>query len=879
MSLLNAFLNEPYRDPKDIWVSPRGDGIKGTGTLQDAFNGSVTLDRALPANLEVNWKEVLVVTGIHEYAEGNQINIGAEAEEEAGVPADSPFLGDFSVDSVVSARAFTFRLDSKEPPVLVPPNAQPPLRGRFKTIRVDPPPPPPPAPNAEPIAATVYWPVAKVTVGQPHGFSEFDVVEMANASNNLFNGRFVIPGGQGNVFRFPVYGTVSGDMTLTGLTAARVRYLFDELMRSLPENIRIHLSAGVFETRGNAFGMTGHGWKPLQGWNMVGAGMDISTLRMATAYGAPRTNPFAVIGMLHLEAANYASVSDLTIDCNMAGNRGTTVGATALYGSHTRLRRVHAINWGTETPYECFVLAVGTGDPDVGRVDCQVEDCLVNRPWTNNVVVTTCLPVGFGGGDHGVHNVGCVARNNLIDGEFRYDYESPVESLTAAGSTATLVSSKPHGRKVNDWIVVSGALVNQEPDNPFNGSFKVTELPSDDPVHKLKYVMDSVPTATPTGTIFLGRSPSLPAVLDGVGSYTIGAGLIATLKTQTAHFRTPGSIANVSGVLRHPDRFRGVALNGAFEVVDVLNYKELKIQLTSGAETPTEDYPFYGGIGANLHGGGAAGRAAITEGNRYLNLWHAIYSDTNSIGDVVVRYNYMSNVWTGIFFAKGLTGTLIAIDKIVQSSPPNVALVTLFEPHGLKKGDAVQILNATGENGQFYNGFFSIDSVPDENRFTYIMKGIPNADASGSLQYAELWQVGRLVFESNVIELVRSDAFTRPDVEPAGMLIGGDGHVQPYVYRYLSIRKNTIRTTGFPPAATYGGLGMVIDSCEKGNVEDNTIDLPGSTRIEFSNSGSIRFFHNATPSGRLIQAKNRNTLSLADDLVTKIEDAVTLALL
>jgi hypothetical protein len=467
MSLLNAFLNEPYRDPKNIWVSPRGDGIRGTGTLQDAFNASVAIDRPLSASLSVDSKEFLVITaGAHNYSKGQSVTIGAVAEEEAGVPADSPYLGTFTVAERLSDRGFTIVLAA-------PPGAAPPLRGRFEI------------PPGSKDYVTVYWPVAKVTTAQAHGFSLFDVVEMANASNNLFNGRFitpsgVTPGGEApNVFRFPVYGS-SGDVSLTGLTAARVRYLFDELMRSLPENIRIHLGPGVFETRGNAIGMPGHGWKPLQGWNMVGSGMDISTLKMATAYGAPRGNPFHVIGMLYNDAADYASLTDLTIDCNMAGNRSTTVGATALYGSHTRLRRVHAINWGTETPYECFVLAVGTGHPDIGRVDCQVEDCIVDRPWTNNVVVTTCLPVGFGGGDHGVHNVGCVARNNLIDGEFRYDYESPVDSLTA-GFTATLVSQKPHGRQVNDWIVVSGALVNQDPDNPFNGSFKVTELPSDDP--------------------------------------------------------------------------------------------------------------------------------------------------------------------------------------------------------------------------------------------------------------------------------------------------------------------------------------------------------------------------------------------------------------
>jgi hypothetical protein len=114
------------------------------------------------------------------------------------------------------------------------------------------------------------------------------------------------------------------------------------------------------------------------------------------------------------------------------------------------------------------------------------------------------------------------------------------------------------------------------------------------------------------------------------------------------------------------------------------------------------------------------------------------------------------------------------------------------------------------------------------------------------------------------------------------MSVGGAGRVQPYVFRYLSIRKNTIRTAGFPPAPTvpvYRGYGILIDSCEKGSVENNVIDLPGPTRLEFSNSGPIRFFNNATPAGNLIRAKNRNTLIWADDLATKIEDALTMAFL
>jgi len=41
MSLLDAILLEPHRDPKDVWIALRSDGNKGSGTQNDPYHGGV----------------------------------------------------------------------------------------------------------------------------------------------------------------------------------------------------------------------------------------------------------------------------------------------------------------------------------------------------------------------------------------------------------------------------------------------------------------------------------------------------------------------------------------------------------------------------------------------------------------------------------------------------------------------------------------------------------------------------------------------------------------------------------------------------------------------------------------------------------------------
>jgi hypothetical protein len=47
MSLTDALLLEPYRDPQEVWIALRADGAKGSGTQQDPWNGAPRYESSL----------------------------------------------------------------------------------------------------------------------------------------------------------------------------------------------------------------------------------------------------------------------------------------------------------------------------------------------------------------------------------------------------------------------------------------------------------------------------------------------------------------------------------------------------------------------------------------------------------------------------------------------------------------------------------------------------------------------------------------------------------------------------------------------------------------------------------------------------------------
>src|SRR5690348_2212222 len=86
---------------------------------------------------------------------------------------------------------------------------------------------------------------------------------------------------------------------------------FDNLMLSFPDNVTIHLGPGVFQTGGTSV------WNPKNGWKLVGAGIDVTIIKLVLKPTTAVPGEYWAIG-----TGNYIDgfeASDFTVDCNLDG--------------------------------------------------------------------------------------------------------------------------------------------------------------------------------------------------------------------------------------------------------------------------------------------------------------------------------------------------------------------------------------------------------------------------------------------------------------------------------------------------------------------------------------------------------------------------------
>jgi hypothetical protein len=174
-----------------------------------------------------------------------------------------------------------------------------------------------------------------------------------------------------------------------------------------PANSHVHLGPGTFETNGYADGES-TGWQPKAGMRIEGEGIGVTFLKLV---GTTQNKPYFAIGHA-LTTGNpavpnlldYFDVSDLTIDCNLAGQTPSQVSCAAIriMGNHCRIRRVKAINWGTKYgPNRCYVISVIIADPPSGVmevVDAGIEDCMVVEPATASIPANAPVTLIHAGG-------------------------------------------------------------------------------------------------------------------------------------------------------------------------------------------------------------------------------------------------------------------------------------------------------------------------------------------------------------------------------------------------------------------------------------------------------------------------------------------------
>src|SRR5206468_2235818 len=102
-------------------------------------------------------------------------------------------------------------------------------------------------------------------------------------------------------------------------------FRFDDIMRGLGLNTRVHIGPGTFETRGSPNYYDPARWQVQSGQRITGAGMGLTILRLQGAPPSPQgayTSQGAIAAVDHLSGFELA---DLTIDCNLPGQPSADV--------------------------------------------------------------------------------------------------------------------------------------------------------------------------------------------------------------------------------------------------------------------------------------------------------------------------------------------------------------------------------------------------------------------------------------------------------------------------------------------------------------------------------------------------------------------------
>ena len=158
-----------------------------------------------------------------------------------------------------------------------------------------------------------------------HGFTDGDLVTISGvtsvANKDVWNGTFVIYGVTQFSFKYYMRQTPLGALTGSPICERLLAFGFDEAMKSIPANTKVHLRPGVYQTRGFAPNDS-RGWQPKTGQKIVGAGIDVTTLQLVGAENLDQHYhavgmPIFPSGSSAIAPLKHFEISNLTIDCNV----------------------------------------------------------------------------------------------------------------------------------------------------------------------------------------------------------------------------------------------------------------------------------------------------------------------------------------------------------------------------------------------------------------------------------------------------------------------------------------------------------------------------------------------------------------------------------
>ena len=321
-------------------------------------------------------------------------------------------------------------------------------------------------------------------------------------------------------------------------------------------------------------------------------------------------------------------------------------------------------------------------------------------------------------------------------------------------------------------------------------------------------------------------------------------------------------------------------------------------------------------IGVDYHGPlPGNGTGAVVEGNAIYDCHQAIYSDTGSSRDVVVRDNYFSGSTRGVYFnfntdGGGGTHGKRPAKKLTQGTSPNEKIATFEIPDGtaelqLSVGDAVTILGAR-INGGFdppdgtYNGTYTVREVitvgGTKRKFTYEMKEDPGQQADFPppvpINLFPRNQVCRFVYENNLCDFNPFTSDSPPSLAPRGAtsiayapVPGNDKHPgPPFMFPSSVIRGNCFRYLDDAPSLSNAAIRVL--SFENTHIDQNIISFTGPHVIHYIASESINAFQNLSPDGTVVPyfdveigSGGSETFIRQDGIEDKVADACLMGFL
>ena len=887
MSLLEALLFEEYKDPTQVWVAQRADGLAGSATVNDPADGGVRSGPSIvPSSITYNPRLVLVLVPKHGYSDGQTVTVfGVDVGDGPSPYARGPIFVNAMVGNVVlitkiSNDAFTFLTAGTKPPPEAPPNG-------FVFVKTEGP------SNVDPGRrfARIFWPVAKAVVSN-HGLKDDYQAINVQTSDPVYSGDTIAVGVSSTGF-FYILTWKSGVSlpaainTAPAATFSKYTFRFDDVMNRITDSMIV--GGGIvrfgptdiskpFQTRGlvSAYlkaiadpppaGPSSQlmcGFWVNNKWRYVGSGMTATTIKLM--FAADQRNQAYVFG--RFESLSSVEINECTIDSNMAGQvqpanyksvqsfAPVAVGGIAVLGEFLRAYRVRGVNFGTQSIPECFVVFFTGGYSNGVPLNANniIEDCVVQNPSNNNTHETTSLSatgVFSSTGDPYQPQVAgngqaAVARRNYLD--FHYPSGTSSRKIQITG------------------FIFSDPGSPGQPDA--NGRFKVTIQP--DPSLQFGNSRTMANNLTLSNILYAINAQTTA----GHPVYNDAFPIVAIISDSSV----PPIYTITCQVFEVPSPWPTVG-NKSIEPIN---------PVTSGAV-----------VGVDFHGPlSMFGTGGVTEGNAVYDCTFASYQDTGSTRDMVIRNNYWSDVNVGIYQNLPANHTTVrrSLSSVTKLSDQiTVEVDTAPNPHYLVVGDAVNIegiLVGVSPNNVFNDDFF-VTSVVSATKFQYRLTSSTSLTPTiGALppSYLVYWETRRTIIEGNAVDLYKISQYTGAAPEGFVGIVGGVSPTGKALTRFPGwvFRENLVRhTDGIPtnlagvvsPAGYSYAIGML--GLDGGVVDSNVVDVENSFPLQYASPRTkVQTFNNLTAAGKPVLGSNVSFIGSTpeesmDAFLSRIEDAM-----